>query len=237
MKRPLTVAVIPARGGSKRIPRKNIRDFHGRPLITWTIETLFVAKIFDNVVVSTDDEEIARIATSAGAEVPFRRPDSLSDDMTPTYAVASHAIDALERLTGSTVGDVCIAYPGAVFVSADDIVASYELLRHSASDVVMTAVAFPAPIERAWRINADGYASMIWPENRLKRSQDIPVSYHDAGQIYWLSSSAQRKFKLGEAVTTSIYELGRQNVEDIDTLDDWLIAERKFESIRLHRGK
>ncbi len=221
----LTIAVIPARGGSKRIPRKNIRPFLGTPLIMYPIRTLLSSGLFDQVLVTTDDDEIADVAEWAGALVPFRRSPELSDDFAPTAPVVLDAVDRFEEWTGNSVGDVCIAYPAAVFVTAQHLTDALVLLHQTDVDVVMTVAEFPAPIRRAWRRNADGSAEMIWPEFNLTRSQDLEPAYFDAGQFYWWSRAARMHSQQGLPSRYGLFELPADQVCDIDNLDDWTRAE------------
>jgi pseudaminic acid cytidylyltransferase len=223
----LTIAVIPARGGSKRIPRKNIRPFLGIPLIARPIGTLLVSGIFDHIVVSTDDDEIAEIAEAAGAWVPFRRAPELAGDHTPTVPVVVDAIERVETLTGGLVGEVLVVYPAAVFMTVEHVSAARSILHETGADVVMSAAEFPAPILRSWRRNPDGCAEMIWPEHRLTRSQDLEPTYYDAGQFYWWGNHHKLT---GQAIhTTALFMLNQIEVQDIDTADDWNTAELKFQ--------
>ena len=180
------LAVIPARGGSKRIPRKNIRPFHGVPLIVRPIETALASGLFRDVIVSTDDDEIATVAEQAGASVPFRRAASLSDDVTPLQPVVADAVVRYGELTGAEVTHVCLVYPAAVFTLMEDLQAGLErLVRLRVGSLVFSACSYPAPIQRSWREDDDGCAEMIWPEHRLTRSQDLPEAFYDCGQFAW----------------------------------------------------
>jgi N-acylneuraminate cytidylyltransferase len=218
------LAIIPARGGSKRIPRKNIRPFLGTPMLVRTIATLKSTSLFARVVVSTDDEEIAAIALDAGAEVPFRRPSELASDTAATLPVIKHGIEELER-QGFRPEYVCCAYPAAVLSLAKDLVSGYEDIIASGADYVFSATSFPYPIQRALRKTADGHCEMFWPENLERRSQDLEPAFHDAGQFYfgrrdaWLTSQPI----LGSR--SRMVELPRFRVQDIDVLEDWHRAE------------
>lgn len=227
-----TVAIIPARGGSRRIPRKNVRPFHGRPLIARTIETLLAARRVGRVVVSTDDDEIAEIAEAAGADVPFRRPPHLADDHAATLPVVQHAISALEGVDGHRLGAVCVAYPAAVFVSPAEVDEAFDLLTDDVP-FVFTVTDIGAPIERVLRRSHDGRTTMQWPEHERTRSQDLPAAYQDAGQLYWGHRDA---WIAGHSVLTGgarSIVLPRWRVQDIDTPEDWTRAELLFEV--LHR--
>lgn len=225
--RPL-VAIVPARGGSKRIPGKNIRPFLGVPLLTRTIEVLRGANLFDRIVVSTDDPTIAETALRAGADVPFTRDASLADDHTPTAPVVADAVVRLEAEMAVMLDPVCVVYPTAVFLQADDLRAALDCLISTEASLVFSAASFPAPIERAWRVDGAGRGQMIRPEYRLARSQDLPATYHDAGLFYWGTrgywlAAAAGADQHGEP--TRLYVLPRWRAVDIDTPEDWEQAE------------
>jgi len=220
----VNLALIPARGGSKRIPRKNIRPFRGRPMIAWSIEAARAAGCFDRIMVSTDDEEIAAVARSHGAEVPFLRPAHLADDQTFTQAVVQHAIHWCEQ-HGIATKAVCCLFPTAPFVQPADLAAGAELLqRVPTGSFVFTATSFPFPIQRAIRIDAAGRSVMFQPEHFNTRSQDLEEAFHDAGQFYWARREAWESSR-------SIFDDGlpiilpRWRVQDIDTEEDWMQAE------------
>lgn len=225
------MCIIPARGGSKRIPRKNIKPFRGVPLISRTIGTMRASDCFDRVVVSTDDDEIAKIARAAGAEVPFLRPAELSDDTTGTGAVIRHAIAELEA-EGPSPDFVCLVYPGAVFVTVDDICASFEQLTGSDVDYVFAATEFAAPIQRALRVDEAGRAAPVWPEHLMTRSQDLEPRFHDTGQFYWGRRAAWVAAVPVMTGTSEIYEIPNWRVHDIDTPDDWRRGEILFDLIQ-----
>jgi pseudaminic acid cytidylyltransferase len=220
-----TVAIVPARGGSKRIPKKNIRPFRGTPLLERTIRMLGKAGVFDRIIVSTDDEEIASLAIDAGAEVPFRRPAALADDHAGARPVIIHAIEALELDAGLDLGPVCIVYPAAVFIGPADIRDALAALEGSDADFVFAAALYDAPVQRALRRRADGTCEPMWSEHTLVRSQDLEPAYHDTGQFYW---GRREAWLTGRPVFESnalMYELPRWRVQDIDTPDDWARAE------------
>jgi len=222
------VAIIPARGGSKRIPRKNIRPFLGVPLIARTIAILQKSDVFTRIVVSTDDDEIANIATNAGAEVPFRRPAELSNDTAPTIPVIAHAIAELE-IAGWKGQFVCCVYPAAVLTRPDDYRSARDLIAGSpAPDYVFTTASFPAPIQRAFRRTSSGGAEMFWPEHRGTRSQDLEPAYHDAGQFYFGRRDAWVEARPIFSPASRMLELPRFRVQDIDTEEDWRRAELLF---------
>ena len=219
------VAIIPARGGSKRIPRKNIRSFRGTPLLERTIQTLQQTNLFDRIVVSTDDDEIANIAVAAGAEVPFLRPAELAGDHTGARPVIIHAIESLESADQSVLGPVCIVYPTAVFVTQEDLRQSLGRLVTSSADFVFSAARFDAPIQRALRTLDDGTCELMWPEHTLTRSQDLEEAYHDAGQFYWGRRDAWLAGHPVFAGNALLHVLPRWRVQDIDTEEDWNRAE------------
>ena len=218
----MRVAIIPARGGSKRIPRKNIKDFYGKPMIAWTIEAAKKSAVFDRIVVSTDDVEIAEIAKAYGAEVPFLRPDEHSDDYATTTAVIAHAIEAL-GVSDDTC--VCCLYATAPFIQATDIEESLSEFVSGQWDYCFTVTDFPAPIFRSFKTLDNGGVEMFFPEHFNTRSQDLPEAYHDAGQFYWGIAAA---WSVGKPVFTEkakAYLIPRWRVQDIDTPDDWNRAE------------
>jgi len=178
------LAVIPARGGSKRIPRKNIKLFYGRPMIAWSIEAAQKSGCFDNIIVSTDDDEIAEIARAYGATVPFKRPRELADDHTGTTPVIAHAAD-WHRTQGMALSAVCCIYATAPFVQAGDIRKGLQMLQAERCDYVFSVTSYPFPIQRSIRITAAGRVEMFYPDQFKTRSQDLEEAYHDAGQFYW----------------------------------------------------
>jgi N-acylneuraminate cytidylyltransferase len=224
----MNLEVMPARGGSKRIPRKNIKEFCGKPIIAWSIEAALASECFDRVVVSTDDEEIAAVAREWGAEVPFMRPQELADDYVGTAAVVRHAIEWF------TVHDaapdlVCCIYPTAPFVEANDIARGLDALLSMGSDYAISVTSFPYPIQRAVRITAEGGLEMFYPEYFNTRSQDLEEAYHDAGQFYWgLADAWGNEKSLFSRGTTPVI-LPSHRVQDIDTPEDWERAEIMFQ--------
>jgi pseudaminic acid cytidylyltransferase len=219
------VSVIPARGGSKRIPRKNVQPFLGVPLIVRTLQVVQASGAFDRVVVSTDDNEVAALARDAGAEVPFRRPAELSDDHTGTRPVIQHAIRELERHQDRPLGLVCCVYATAVFATPTSLVEARSLLLDSGVSFVFTATTFPAPIQRALRRLPDGSCEMFQPEHLLTRSQDLEEAYHDAGQFYWGTREAWLSNEPTFGRSSRLFVLPRWRVQDIDTPEDWHRAE------------
>jgi N-acylneuraminate cytidylyltransferase len=230
-----TLAVIPARGGSKRIPRKNIRPFLGVPLLARTIGILTEARVFDRIVVSTDDDEVADVARQAGAEVPFRRPAELANDTAATLPVIAHAIREM-RARNFDSAYVCCVYPAAVLSRADDVRAALELLRPADVDYVFTATTFPFAIQRALRRMPDGRCEMFWPEHRETRSQDLEPAFHDAGQFYFGRRDAWLEGRPIFGPRSHLLELSRYRVQDIDTPEDWARAEVIFRLLQADRS-
>jgi N-acylneuraminate cytidylyltransferase len=223
----MRVAIIPARGGSKRIPRKNLRDFCGRPIIGWSIATALSSGLFDKVIVSTDDEEIAGVATSLGALVPFRRPAALSDDHAGTLAVVRHAIQACREL-GWHPHLACCLYATAPFVEAADLQRGLDALADPALLYAFSATSFAFPVQRAIRIDGHGRVSPVWPENIPRRSQDLESLYHDAGQFYWGRADAFAQELPLFAPHAAAVLMPRHRVQDIDDEEDWVRAEWLF---------
>ncbi|EPF74831.1 pseudaminic acid cytidylyltransferase [Acinetobacter gyllenbergii] len=221
----MQLAVIPARGGSKRIPRKNIKDFYGKPMIAWSIEAALKSECFDEVWVSTDDEEIADIARQYGAKIPFMRPAHLSDDFATTADVMQHATHAFAQLQGQRPDYVCCLYATAPFVQTDDLKTGLKLLQNHPLDYAFSATTFAFPIQRAIKLNQDGNVEMFQPENFNKRFQDLEEAWHDAGQFYWGTAQAWLDKSVIFSNRSRIVELSRTRVQDIDTPDDWHRAE------------
>jgi N-acylneuraminate cytidylyltransferase len=221
----LRIAVIPARGGSKRIPRKNIEPFAGRPMISYSIAAALQSALFDRVIVSTDDEEIACVAKTFGAEVPFMRPCELADDQTGTMDVVAHAIRFLASGGLSDLTAVCCIYATAPFIRHEDIRQGLSLLETGNWQYVFAATNFAAPIFRSFQKDASGGLKMFFPEHFPTRSQDLPEALHDAGQFYWGKPAAWLSAaKVFDRLSTVVL-LPRWRVHDIDTEDDWLRAE------------
>ena len=228
----MKLAVIPARGGSKRIPRKNIKEFCGRPMIAWAIEAARKSGCFDRIIVSTDDAEIAKISLQLGAKAPFVRPKALSDDHTGTIPVIAHAIDWHLKHTGEKPEEVCCVYATAPFVRPADLRQGLEALLHHGCEYVFSVTSFPFPTQRAVRIKKDGRVEMFHSEHFSTRSQDLEESYHDAGQFYWGRAEAWlegRPIFNSDAIPVI---LPRHRVQDIDTVEDWRRAELMFTTLR-----
>jgi len=225
-----TIAIIPARGGSKRIPRKNIKDFCGKPIIAYSIEAAKASGLFDRIIVSTDDEEIAEVAEKYGAEIPFMRPRELADDFTGTNAVVKHALEWLIR-QGEIIEYACCIYATAPFIQVECLKEGYEKLVSSGKNYVFTVTSFEFPIQRALRLNNNGEVEPFFPEHILSRSQDLEEAYHDAGQFYWGKAEAYlqglRSFDSGAFP----FVLPGYLVQDIDTMEDWQMAELMYNII------
>ena len=221
------VCLIPARGGSKRIPRKNVKLFSGRPMISYSIEAALKSSLFDRVIVSTDDDEIAAISVAHGAEVPFRRPPDIASDTAGTDAVLVHALRWLESSDGLPEFACCI-YPTAPLLEAADLQRGFKTIKSTGAVTAFSVTSFPYTIFRALRINDAGRAVMFWPENFARRSQDLPEAWHDAGQFYWLHVSPYlAEQRLFSSDSVPIY-IPRHRVQDIDTPEDWEVAEKLY---------
>jgi pseudaminic acid cytidylyltransferase len=223
----MKIAIIPARGGSKRIPRKNIKNFHGKPLIAYSIEAALNSKIFDRVIVSTDDSEIAKVAMKYGAEVPFLRPEDISSDYATTMDVIEHALSWFTE-NDQSVTYACCIYATAPFISSDALIRGFSALVEGNFNYAFSATSFPFPIQRALKLNQDGSTEMLMPEHLNTRSQDLKEAYHDAGQFYWGKAIAfLNKDPMFSSASYAVL-LPRNTVQDIDTLEDWANAESMY---------
>ena len=227
----MKLAIIPARGGSKRIPRKNIKLFCAKPMIAWSIEAALQSGCFDQVIVSTDDEEIADVARRYGATVPFVRPAELSDDHTGTIPVIRHAIEWVNA-QGQSVEQACCLYATAPFVSPDDIRRGLDTLLDTGSDYAFSVTSYAFPIQRAIRLNAEGRVEMFNPEHFNTRSQDLEEAFHDAGQFYWGKADAWLQGRMIFSPASVPVALPRHRVQDIDTPEDWVRAEWLFKAMQ-----
>lgn len=220
----MNVAVIPARGGSKRIARKNIREFAGVPMIAHSIRRALESELFDRVIVSTDDREIAELSRQFGATIPFMRPPELADDHAPTVPVVAHAVEWL-RANGLSPAAVCCIYATAPFLDARDLAAGLALLDSAPWRYVFSATTYAFPISRSFAQGGDGSVAMFYPEHRDTRSQDLAEALHDAGQFYWGRPDA---WAAGEPIIaggSTVVRIPRWRVQDIDTTEDWERAE------------
>jgi pseudaminic acid cytidylyltransferase len=225
----MRLAVIPARGGSKRIPRKNIRPFAGRPMIAYAIEGARAAGVFDRIVVSTDDDEIARIALDLGAELPFSRPAELANDHAGTVEVIAHAIGTLAE-AGWQARQVCCIYPGVPMLQAGDLRDALALLEAGDCDYAFPVAHFPSPVQRALLRDAAGRTAPMHPEYTDCRSQDLEPAYYDAGQFYWGRASAWLEGRHPHRQARSLVLPGWR-VVDIDTPEDWVRAEALYAAL------
>ena len=219
------LAIIPARGGSKRIPRKNIKNFHGKPIIAYSIEAALKSGLFDEVMVSTDDVEIKNISLELGAKVPFLRSENTSNDTATTLEVIREVLESYKK-EDRTFDEVCCIYPTAPLMKSSHLTAGLDLLENEIASV-FPVVPFSFPILRSLKVDEDNFVSMNWPEYSHTRSQDLPAAYHDAGQWYWLRP---------ELISDSLYSdnskviiLSEMEVQDIDNESDWKMAEVKWE--------
>ncbi len=224
----MKLAVIPARGGSKRIPRKNIKTFGGQPMISWSIKAAKQSGCFDRIIVSTDDAEIAEVAKQFGAEVPFMRPSELADDYVGTIPVIAHAV-AWQNQHGVRAQEVCCIYATAPFVQAADLQRGLQTLCSSDADYAFSVTSYAFPIQRAIRITPKHRIEMFQPEHFGTRSQDLEEAWHDAGQFYWGKASAWLVGKPLFSKEAAPVQLPRHRVQDIDTFEDWRRAEWLFE--------
>lgn len=219
------IAIIPARGGSKRIPRKNLKLFDGEPMIARSIRTALQSGLFEQVVVSTDDEEIAALARACGAQVPFMRPAALADDFTGTAAVIVHGLNALHEL-GQDFDYACCIYATAPLLQTRYLRQGLEVLQqHPEKSFAFSLCGFGFPIQRALTIDAQGALTSLYPEFRDTRSQDLPAAYQDAGQFYWGRTEAWLRSDLLFSENSLPVILPRHLVQDIDTEEDWTRAE------------
>jgi pseudaminic acid cytidylyltransferase len=225
----MNIAIIPARGGSKRIPRKNIKEFCGQPMILYAITAAKESSLFDHVLVSTDDEEIAQIANKWGAETPFVRPVELANDYTATVPVIVHAIESCQAL-GWKFDNVCCIYPSVPFIQIKDITEAFGRLAESKADYCFPVTEYPSAIQRSLKLLSNGNVQAFYPEFELTRTQDLEPAYYDAGQFYWgktlawLTNPNIHSSGLG-------YVIPNWRVVDIDMPEDWLRAELIYRSI------
>ena len=227
----MRLCVIPARGGSKRIPHKNIKSFCGQAMIGYSIKAALDSQCFDQVIVSTDDAEIAKIAKLFGAIVPFVRPDELANDYTATVPVIKHAIEWFDD-QNQLPSEVCCLYATAPFVQADAIRKAYKKMMQEQVDYCFTVTSFASPIQRAIKVTAENRIEMLHPENLETRSQDLEESYHDAGQFYWGKAESFRQQKPLFSKGATPYILPRHLVQDVDTLEDWRRAELMYQVLK-----
>lgn len=225
----MKIAIIPARGGSKRIPKKNIKEFSGKPIIAWSIEAAKMCNMFDRIIVSTDDFEIASIAKQYGADVPFMRPKNLADDYTGTSAVVKNAIQNILK-NGEQISHVCCIYATAPFISSQYLIKAYQDLIHQEKSYAFSVTSYSFPVERSFVINQRNEIENLFPDITSSRSQDLKEVYHDAGQFYWgLADAFLNDLPIFSNHSIPII-LPRYLVQDIDTIEDWKQAELMFNS-------
>ena len=225
------IAIITARGGSKRIPRKNIKDFLGKPIIAYSIEAALQSGVFDEVMVSTDDEEIAEIARKYGAKVPFLRSEATSNDFATTLDVLTEVLDSYKAIGKQYDIFACI-YPTAPFITSEKLKNAFNLLQSNNGNSVVPVVKYSFPPQRAF-VERDGFIVYQYPEFALKRSQDLEPIYHDSGQFYICKTDSF--LKDGKVISDKSvpFVLPEEEVQDIDTLSDWVIAEEKYKHLYL----
>jgi pseudaminic acid cytidylyltransferase len=227
---PMMVAIIPARGGSKRIPRKNVKSFCGKPIIAWSITAALESGCFDRIVVSTDDDEIAEVAKNCGAETPFVRPKHLSDDSTGTIPVVRHAVEWLSE-HGQAPTLACCVYATAPFATSADIRDCLGILLAAGAEYAFPVTTYPFAIQRALRLTKNGRVEMFAPDHFNTRSQDLEEAYHDAGQFYWGKAAAWLSSEAIFGPRAVAIRVPRWRVQDIDTNEDWEMAEYLFRVI------
>ncbi len=224
------LAIIPARGGSKRIPRKNIKEFLGKPIIAYSIETALKSNLFDEVMVSTDDKEIAEIAIQYGAKVPFMRSEKSADDFATTMDVLKEVETRYKEKFNKEFDCICCIYPTAPLIQIEDLEKGLNLLNKKKLDAVYPVVSFGYPVWRGIKFTETGNTQMVWKEFQNARSQDLEPVYHDAGQWYWYNPKNVTDTLL--TGNTSAIILAEDKVQDIDTLTDWKLAEMKYELLQ-----
>ena len=219
----MNLAIIPARGGSKRIPRKNVKDFHGRPMIAYAITAAKESKLFDRIIVSTDDEEIANLARKWGAEVPFTRPPQLANDYIATVPVIAHGIEECRKL-GWNFDKVCCIYPCVPFIKIEDLRGALDLMNGANQGYCFPVTEYSSAIQRALKLSTDKKTTPFFPEFELSRTQDLDPAYYDAGQFYW--ATAETWLTNSNIHSSGIgFKVPNWRVLDIDTMDDWARAE------------
>ena len=225
-----TIAIIPARSGSERIPRKNIRNFHCRPMIGWSIERAKHSNLFDRIIVSTDDSEIAEVSVAEGAEVPFFRPKDLADNYTGVMPVIRQTLEKLQE-DGFKTSEICLIYATAPFIRVEDLKRGQTILREHNCDYVLAVTTFSSPIQRALKITSSGSVAMLQPEHSETRTQDLEHVYRDAGQFCWGTSNAWLNERIVFGGNTYPIEIYRPLVQDIDDPEDWTTAEWMYRAL------
>ncbi|MDO5306726.1 MAG: pseudaminic acid cytidylyltransferase [bacterium] len=222
-----TIAIITARGGSKRIPRKNIKEFMGKPMITYAIGAALKSNVFDEVMVSTDDFEIAEIAKKNGAKVPFMRSEKTANDMAMTYDVLEEVIDEYQKI-GRNFDNLACIYPCVPFLKSETLQNAYQIFINSNCDTLVPVVKFSFPIQRAFRIDENNFLQYREPENMLKRSQDLEPMFHDVGMFYFCKIDEMKRNKKLIGNKAAYIEMDEMQIQDIDNVSDWKMAEMKY---------
>lgn len=222
-----TIAIITARGGSKRIPRKNIKEFMGKPMITYAIGAALKSNVFDEVMVSTDDFEIAEIAKKNGAKVPFMRSEKTANDMAMTYDVLEEVIDEYQKI-GRNFDNLACIYPCVPFLKSETLQNAYQIFINSNCDTLVPVVKFSFPIQRAFRIDENNFLQYREPENMLKRSQDLEPMFHDVGMFYFCKIEEMKRNKKLIGNKAAYIEMDEMQIQDIDNVSDWKMAEMKY---------
>ena len=230
-----TVAIITARGGSKRIPRKNIKEFMGKPMISYAINAALDSKIFDEVMVSTEDKEITQVALDYGAKVPFLRSEKTANDYATTEDVLIEVIEKYDKL-GKNFDEICCIYPCVPFLTSEILKKAYDKFKTSNANSLIPVVKYSFPIQRAFKINKYGHLEYREPENSQKRSQDLESMYHDVGMFYFSKTDSLMKYKNLVGEETTYLEMKETQIQDVDTLEDWELAELKYK-IGKYEGK
>ena len=225
------IAVIIARGGSKRIPKKNIKSFLGKPIIEIVIKTIKSTKIFDEIIISTDDNNIAKVAKKNKIKVPFIRPKNLANDFADTLSVMKHAVATLKR-NNSSNNIYCCIYPTSVFMTKQDLILSSIEFKKSKPTFLFAATSFEYPYQRGFFLSKSNNIKLLNNSNYFKRTQDLKTLYHDVGQFYWGSEKSWRREKMIFGKKSKAYLISNHRVTEIDNLDDWKRAEKLFKSLQ-----
>lgn len=228
----MKVAIIPARGGSKRIPRKNIRPFLGKPIIAYSIEAAINSSIFDRVIVSTDDTEIADVAKQFGAEVPQLRSHQSATDHAPIIDVVLEVLEQLKQNEGLEPNYLCCIFATAPFVNDSRLSTSFRLMEENRKDGIFPVVEYSYPIQRSLEVKSDNSIGMVWPEHLLSRSQDLPPRFHDSGQYYWAKTGSVVSEQTLFVRNCMAEHISPLQAQDIDVEDDWLLAELKYKAFQ-----
>ena len=222
-----TIAIITARGGSKRIPRKNIKEFMRKPMLAYAVEAALGSNIFDEVMVSTDDIEIAEVAKKYGAKVPFMRSEKTANDMAMTYDVLEEVIDEYQKI-GRNFDNLACIYPCVPFLKSETLQNAYQIFINSNCDTLVPIVKFSFPIQRAFRIDENNFFQYREPENMLKRSQDLEPMFHDVGMFYFCKINEMKRNKKLIGNKAAYIEMDEMQIQDIDNVSDWKMAEMKY---------